>query len=71
VSGAASSSFDGPRLLADIGGTYARFTLETAPGVFERAATLRCADHTDFHAAVSAYLATLPPGRIASIENCQ
>jgi glucokinase len=65
VSGAASSSFDGPRLLADIGGTYARFTLETAPGVFERAATLRCADHTDFHAAVSAYLATLPPGRIA------
>jgi glucokinase len=39
--------------------------LETAPGVFERAATLRCADHADFHAAVSAYLATLPPGHIA------
>jgi glucokinase len=59
------SAFDSPRLLADIGGTYARFTLESAPGVFERAATLRCADHEDFHAAVKAYLATLPPGRIA------
>jgi glucokinase len=58
------AAFDSPRLLADIGGTYARFTLETAPGVFERATTLRCADHADFHAAVSAYLATLPAGRI-------
>jgi glucokinase len=63
--GRGAHTFDSPRLLADIGGTYARFTLETAPGVFERAATLRCADHADFHAAVSAYLATLPPGRIA------
>jgi glucokinase len=60
----AATAFDSPRLLSDIGGTYARFTLETAPGIFERAATLRCADHQDFHAAVSAYLATLPPGRI-------
>ena len=56
---------DSPRLLADIGGTYARFTLETAPGRFEHAATLRCADHADFHAAVSAYLKTLPADRIA------
>jgi glucokinase len=53
------------RLIADIGGTYARFTLETAPGVFERTATLRCADHADFHAAVRAYLGTLPAERIA------
>ena len=59
-----SAAFDRPRLLADIGGTYARFTLETAPGVFAHAATLRCADHADFHAAVGAYLATLPEGRI-------
>ena len=58
------TAFDSPRLLADIGGTYARFTLETAPGVFARAATLRCADHADFHAAVTAYLRTLPAGRI-------
>ena len=25
---------DGPRLLADIGATHARFALQTAPGVF-------------------------------------
>ena len=43
-------------MLADIGGTYARFTLETAHGVFEHAALLRCAEHADFHAAVTAYL---------------
>jgi glucokinase len=60
-----ANTFDSPRLVADIGGTYARFTLETAPGVFERPATLRCADHADFHAAVSAYLKTLPTDRIA------
>ena len=52
--------FDSPRLIADIGGTYARFTLETAPGLFERTASLRCAEHADFLAAVTAYLATLP-----------
>jgi glucokinase len=56
---------ESPRLIADIGGTYARFTLETAPGVFERTATLRCADHADFHSAVRAYLGTLPVERIA------
>jgi glucokinase len=58
-------TFDSPRLVADIGGTYARFTLETAPGVFERTATLRCADHADFHAAVSAYLTAHATERIA------
>jgi len=58
------AAYDSPRLLADIGGTYARFTLETGPGVFAEPATLRCADHVDFHAAVSAFLATLPAGRI-------
>ena len=53
-------SFDSPRLLADIGGTYARFALETQPGVFEQAVSLRCAEHADFHAAVRAYLERLP-----------
>lgn len=57
--------YDSPRLIADIGGTYARFAVETAPGRFEHAASLRCADHADFHAAVTAYLATLPEGRLA------
>lgn len=56
--------FDSPRLIADIGGTYARFALETAPGQFEKAASLRCADHDDFHAAVTAYLSALGPEQI-------
>ncbi len=54
------SAFESPRLLADIGGTYARFALETAPGLMVRAALLRCADHEDFHAAVRAYLDSVP-----------
>jgi glucokinase len=58
------ASFTSPRLIADIGGTYARFVLETAQGEYTNAASLRCADHADFHAAISAYLATLPPTRI-------
>jgi glucokinase len=57
--------FDSPRLIADIGGTYARFALETATGQFEHIASLRCADHADFHAAVRAYLNGLPVGRIS------
>ncbi len=48
--------FDSPRLLADIGGTYARFALEIGPGEFTQIASLRCADHADFHATVQAYL---------------
>ena len=55
-------SFESPRLLADIGGTYARFALETEAGQFEMAASLRCADHADFHAAVRSYLDGLPGG---------
>ena len=51
--------FDSPRLLADIGATYTRFVLEIGPGEFTQQASLRCADHADFHAAVRAYLAGL------------
>ncbi len=58
------TSFDNPRLLADIGGTYARFAVETAPGRVEHATSLRCADHADFHAAVTAFMDMLPTGRI-------
>jgi len=61
--------FETPRLLADIGGTYARFAVETAPGRFEHAASLRCADHPDFHAAVSAYLRGLPPDAMPVLEH--
>jgi glucokinase len=63
------TAFDSPRLLADIGGTYARFTIETAPGVFAHRDSLRCADHADFHAAVSAYLSSLPAGQVAHIDH--
>ena len=52
--------YDSPRLIADIGGTYARFALETAQGQFSAQASLRCAEHADFLAAVRAYLGTLP-----------
>jgi glucokinase len=58
------SAHDRPRLLADIGGTYARFAVETSPGQFEHQASLRCADHANFHAAVTAYMANLPPAHI-------
>jgi glucokinase len=61
--------FPSPRLLADIGGTYARFTIEIAAGQFEHAQSLRCAEHPDFHAALSAYLASLPAGTAAQVEH--
>ena len=57
-------AFDSPRLLADVGGTYARFALEVAAGVFEHKVSMRCAEHADFHAAVTAYLSGLPARRI-------
>ena len=47
---------DGPRLLADIGGTNARFALEPAPGQTEQIATLPAADYREFTDAVKAYL---------------
>ncbi len=53
--------FDSPRLMADIGSTFARFALETAPGVFEHVVSLRCDEHADFYAAVRAYMDQLPP----------
>ncbi len=62
-------AFDSPRLLADIGGTYARFIIETAAGVFLHSASLRCADHADFHAAVSAYLAGLKTAGAVPIQH--
>jgi glucokinase len=58
-----------PRLLADIGGTYARFAIEQTPGVFEHSASLRSAAHADFHAAVTAYLSGLPSALAGTIEH--
>ena len=57
-------TYDSPRLIADIGGTYARFALETAQGEFTQLKSLRCADYPDFFSAVQAYLSMLPPVQI-------
>jgi glucokinase len=48
---------DGPRLLADIGATHARFALETAPGVLRQVAVLRCDDYAGIVPLLHAYLA--------------
>ena len=58
------STYNPPRLLADIGATFARFAVELVAGQFDHVAVFRCADHADLHSAVSAYLAKLPRGRI-------
>jgi glucokinase len=58
------AAFDTPRLIADIGGTYARFALETTRGEFTQIASLRCADYPDFRAAVTAYLNSILPTRV-------
>lgn len=47
---------DGPRLLADIGGTNARFALECSPGQFEVIEVLACDDYPTLAAALQAYL---------------
>ncbi|OON59214.1 glucokinase [Massilia sp. KIM] len=53
----ASSIYDAPRLLADIGGTNARFALEHGPGNIGAMLTLAGADYPRFEDAVRAYLA--------------
>lgn len=49
---------DGPRLLADVGGTNARFGLECAPGRTELIEVLPCANYPSLAAAMQAYLAS-------------
>ena len=48
---------DGPRLLADIGATHARFALQTAPGVFRSVRVLKCDDFENIVALLRFYLA--------------
>jgi len=48
---------DGPRLLADIGATHARFALEIAPGVLRNVAVLLCDDYPGIAQLLNAYLA--------------
>jgi glucokinase len=52
-----SAYADGPRLLADIGVTHARFALEAAPGVLRGIAVLRCDDFAGIVPLLQAYLA--------------
>lgn len=54
-----------PRLIADIGGTYARFAVETKRAVFTQVSMLLCADYPDFYAAVQAYLSKIAGAPIA------
>jgi len=44
------------RLVADIGGTHARFALNTGPDLFSRAQVLKCADYPSLEAAIRDYL---------------
>ncbi len=49
---------DGPRLLADVGGTNARFALEISAHVFAAVKVLPCAAYAQFADAVAHYLAS-------------
>ncbi|HEX8612042.1 MAG TPA: glucokinase [Telluria sp.] len=53
-----SPHVDGPRLLADIGGTNARFALESAPGQVGLIDVLPCANYPTLADALRAYLAS-------------
>jgi glucokinase len=48
---------DGPRLLADIGATHARFALQTAPGEYQAVRVLQCDDYTGIVPLLRSYLA--------------
>jgi glucokinase len=56
---------DGPRLLADIGATHARFALESAPGVLRNVAVLLCDDYPGIVPLLNVYLAQLGGVRIS------
>jgi len=45
-----------PKLLADVGGTNARFTIETEPRKFTAIVVLKCADYPTLSDAIRAYL---------------
>ncbi len=48
---------DGPRLLADIGGTNARFMLETAPGQMQGLSVVQCRSYPTLAEAIQVFLA--------------
>ncbi|MFZ6718991.1 glucokinase [Undibacterium sp. Ji49W] len=62
--GNAAGFSGGPRLLADIGATHARFTLESSPGVFESVKVLKCDEYPDIIALLRAYLSSVPASKV-------
>ncbi|HTH59637.1 MAG TPA: bifunctional transcriptional regulator/glucokinase [Paraburkholderia sp.] len=55
---------DGPRLLADIGGTNARFALETGPGEIGSVQVYPCADYAGVAEVIKKYLKDVKIGRV-------
>ncbi|HEY2019741.1 bifunctional transcriptional regulator/glucokinase [Paraburkholderia sp.] len=55
---------DGPRLLADIGGTNARFALETGPGEIGSVQVYPCADYAGVAEVITQYLKDMKIGRV-------
>ncbi|PXW18395.1 bifunctional transcriptional regulator/glucokinase [Paraburkholderia caballeronis] len=55
---------DGPRLLADIGGTNARFALETAPGEIGQVRVYPCADYPGVADVIAQYLKDTKVSRV-------
>ncbi|WP_025599029.1 bifunctional transcriptional regulator/glucokinase [Burkholderia sp. WSM2230] len=55
---------DGPRLLADIGGTNARFALETGPGEIGSVQVYPCADYPGVAEVIKKYLKDMKIGRV-------
>ncbi|WP_206951517.1 bifunctional transcriptional regulator/glucokinase [Trinickia acidisoli] len=55
---------DGPRLLADIGGTNARFALETEPGEISQIRVYPCADYPTIEDVLKKYLKDTKVGRV-------
>jgi glucokinase len=60
----AASHADGPRLLADIGGTNARFALETAPGEIGQIRVYPGADYPGIAEVMQQYLKDTKVGRV-------
>ncbi len=54
----------GPRLIADIGATHARFALETSVGHFEHVQVLPCADYAGIVPLIKSYLSNVPSVKI-------
>ena len=61
---AAGQHADGPRLLADIGGTNARFALETGPGEITQVPVYPCADYPGVAEVIKKYLKDTKIGRV-------